>query len=358
MVNMTETPGIAYTNFDARWQAVVTKDPHADGKFYTAVTTTHIYCRPTCKSRLPKPENVRFVDTIEEAERAGFRPCKRCQPQLPANQRSIPQAILQVCKILEQAEHNPTLNELAEAVLLSPYYLQRQFREHVGISPRQYYHARRAERLRALLTEQENITQSIYDAGFSSTAPMYSGGQELLGMTPGEYKQGGKDQAISYAVRPCSLGWVLVAATERGVCAVEFGDTAEETAQSFLQRFPHAAITTGSQHFEDWVSAVIAAVDRQQPAIDLPLDVRGTAFQYRVWAALRQIPSGQTATYQQIAQRIGQPRAARAVGHACASNQVAVLIPCHRALRSDGQLGGYRWKLHRKHQLLKQEAGR
>jgi AraC family transcriptional regulator of adaptative response/methylated-DNA-[protein]-cysteine methyltransferase len=264
-------------------------------------------------------------------------------------------AILQACRLLETAEAAPRLIDLSAAAGLSPFHFQRLFKQVVGVTPRQYYAARRAERLQAALQSGEGVTQAIYQAGYGSSSRFYSQSGATLGMTPSQFKRGGAQLQINYAVQPCDLGQVLVAATETGVCAIMLGDTPDALEQNLRQRFPLAQLAHDEEQLSGWVGEVVQTLKSPAHSANLPLDIRGTAFQHRVWAALQEIPRGQTTTYEQIATRIGQPKAARAVANACANNKIAVVIPCHRVVRKDGGLGGYRWGLARKKALLENE---
>jgi AraC family transcriptional regulator, regulatory protein of adaptative response / methylated-DNA-[protein]-cysteine methyltransferase len=351
---MTDKPN--QTNLsEQRWSALVERSPQSDDPFLYAVITTGIYCRPTCSSRLPNQENVRFFDHAQEAQQAGFRACKRCRPDLLEPPDDTRSAVLKACQMIDTAESPPTLKDLAQSVGLSPYYLQRQFKQIVGVTPKQYAMGRRVQRLQSNLNAGSRITDAIYDAGFDSSAPFYQQSEESLGMTPSTYKNGGSGARIYYAIHESPLGWLLVAVTAVGVCAVEFGDSQPALEASLHSRFPQAEIIPGGSVFEDWVQRILAFLDHPAQSLDLPLDIRGTAFQRRVWLALREIPPGETASYSEVARRIGSPKAVRAVAHACASNKIAVAIPCHRVVRSNGDLSGYRWGIERKRKLLERE---
>ncbi|WP_088252717.1 bifunctional DNA-binding transcriptional regulator/O6-methylguanine-DNA methyltransferase Ada [Fimbriiglobus ruber] len=345
-------------NFDddeSRWQAVVRRDQSADGVFYYSVRTTGVYCRPSCASRRAKRENVRFHATREEAERAGFRPCKRCQP----NDRSLAErhqdAVTRACHVIEAAAETPDLSELADAVGLSRFHFHRVFKMITGVTPKAYAAAHRAQRVRDDLTQGTSVTEAIYGAGYQSSGRFYATSDEQLGMTPTEYRAGGADATIRFAVGESSLGSILVAATEKGVCAIFLGDDPDALARELQDRFPNAKIVAGDGGFDQWVARVVGSVENPSLGFDLPLDIRGTAFQVRVWEALRQIPLGSTATYTEIAKRIGRPTAARAVARACGANPIAVAIPCHRVIRTDESLSGYRWGVERKAELLRRE---
>ncbi len=344
---------MSYTTDEARWSAVATRDKAAAGAFLFGVLTTGIYCRPGCASRTPRREHVRFFATADEAERAGLRPCKRCDPRGEGSPRAA--AVARACALIEAAEAPPTLGELADAAGMSPYHFHRVFKEITGVTPAEYWRARRDERLRERLQAGGSVGAAIYEAGFGSASAAYDGGVAALGMTPSAYRAGAQGERISYAVANSYLGPVLVAATARGVCAIEFGAGPEALRSRLAARFPGAELHEGDAAFAETVARVVAFIEAPAGSLDLPLDIQGTAFQRRVWAALREIPAGETASYAEVARRVGQPGAARAVAQACAANPLAVAIPCHRVLRGDGSLGGYRWGVERKRALLERE---
>ena len=356
MIRTRETPLPTSTPADARWEAVVARDASFEGQFYIAVRTTGVYCRPGCPARLPKRANVRFFDTRDEAERAGFRPCKRCKPEQPSLGELHAGKIAQACRLIETADEAPKLDDLAESVGLSPYHFHRIFKQALGVTPKAYATAHRAKRVREGLGRSGTVTEAIYDAGFNSNGRFYANASEVLGMTPADFRSGGAGQAIRYAIGTCSLGSVLVAASEKGVCAILFGDGPESLEKELQVMFPRARLVGGDKAFEELTAKVLALVEDPAKGLDLPLDVRGTAFQHRVWEALRRIPVGSTASYAEIAERIGAPQAVRAVARACATNRIAVAIPCHRVVRSDGGLSGYRGGVERKRALLAKEA--
>ncbi len=341
---------------DPRWAAVKARDPAADGRFLYAVRTTGVYCRPSCPSRTPRRDNVSFHLTVADAERAGFRPCKRCRPDQPAPAARHAELVADLCRYIERAEQPPSLDELAHRANLSPYYLHRVFKAATGVTPRAYAAAQRAKRVRSRLAHGASVTEAIYDAGYNSNGRFYAESNDLLGMTPSRYRAGGAGTEIRFAVGQCSLGAILVAASERGVCAISLGEDADALTRDLQDRFPRATLLGADADFERLVAQVVGAVETPGAGLDLPLDVRGTAFQQRVWQALREIPVGHTASYSQIAERIGAPRSARAVAQACAANNLAVAIPCHRVVRNDGSLSGYRWGVARKQALLEREA--
>ena len=346
----------AYRTDEDRWDAVKRRDPAADGIFYTAVATTGVYCRPTCTARLARRENVSFYPTCAAAEAAGFRPCKRCRPNGPSQAELHARVVAQSCRMIEEAEETPSLDDLARSVGLSSYHFHRVFKEVTGLTPKAYANAHRSERVREGLERGARVTETIYEAGFGSSSRFYERAEAMLGMTPKAYRDGGRDSDIKFCTSECSLGAILVAATPRGVCAIQFADTADELVRDLRDRFPKARLSGDDGEFSLLVATVVAAVEDPRKAADLPLDVRGTAFQQRVWQALRQIPPGSTASYAEIAARVGQPTATRAVAQACAANPAAVAIPCHRVVRKTGGAGGYRWGVARKRALLEREA--
>lgn len=347
------TPPAPIINDEAYWQAVVDRDRHYDGRFVTAVRSTHIYCRPSCPARTPHRENVVFYLRPDEAEAAGFRPCKRCSPNTQAYEAEIAE---RVCRYIDtHLDERLKLDELGTVVALSPQHLQRLFKRALGISPREYLDARRMEHLKGRLKAGDSVTNALYDAGFSSTSRLYERARGTLGMTPADYRKGAKDLHIRYVVASCSLGYVLVASTELGICAVTLGDTPNAVVEALQSDFPSAHIEVESSQLPESLQVVLQYLEGQQPHIELPLDIRGTAFQQRVWQELRAIPVGETRSYSQIASAIGKPDATRAVARACATNHIAVVIPCHRVVRQDGAMGGYKWGLTRKTELLRRE---
>ncbi len=339
-----------------RWAASLARDASRDGEFYICVTTTGIYCRPSCPARRPKRENVRFLATCADAEAAGFRACKRCKPGESGIDERNAAKIAQAVRLIETSDEPPSLSALAGAVELSPYHFHRIFKARLGVTPKAYAQAHRRKRVRANLQRSKSVTDAIYDAGFNSSGRFYADAKQSLGMTPSKFRSGGAKEDIHYAVAGCSLWLTLVAATDKGIAAILLGDDRAELERELRQRFPRAILTAGDKAFAKLIAKVVAYIDAPSASLDLPLDMRGTAFQQRVWAALRDVAPGSTATYTDIAKRIGRPKAVRAVAAACAANPVAVAIPCHRIVRRDGALAGYYWGLARKRVLLDREA--
>jgi AraC family transcriptional regulator of adaptative response/methylated-DNA-[protein]-cysteine methyltransferase len=346
----------AVTEHDPRWIAVVARDPKADGTFWYSVKTTGVYCRPSCAARLALPQNVRFHATPKDAEQAGFRPCKRCKPDQLSLLEQQAAKVTAACRMIEESEQAPGLNRLAEQAGLSAFHFHRVFKAVTGLTPKTYATAHRSQRVRNELGHSDTVTDAIYAAGYQSNARFYEKSDEVLGMTPSTYRAGGANTTIRFAIGECSLGSILVAQSDRGICAILLGDDPDALAHDLQDRFPHAELIGGDCAFEKRVATVVGFIEAPEIGLDLPLDVRGTAFQQRVWQALREIPAGSTATYSEIAERIGSPHAVRAVAGACAANALAVAIPCHRVVRADGALSGYRWGVERKRALLEREA--
>jgi len=342
-----------FSNDESRWQAVIGRDRRADGQFYFSVATTGVYCRPSCGARQPRRENVAFHVSTEAAAGAGFRPCKRCRPDETDRQAA---AVAEACRIIEQAEMPPSLTELADAVGMSQFHFHRVFKAATGVTPKAYADAERARRVRAALDGKGTVTEAIYDAGFNSNGRFYAAAPGRLGMTPTRFRKGGEGETVRFAIGQTSLGAILVAATIKGIVAIQFADDPDALVRDLQDRFPKARLVGGDGEFEALVARVVGSVESPSAGFDLPLDVRGTAFQQRVWQALRDIPAGTTASYADIAGRIGAPKAVRAVAGACAANDIAVAIPCHRVVRNDGALSGYRWGVERKRALLDREA--
>lgn len=340
------------TELQHKWQQVVARDARQDGRFVFAVRTTGIYCRPSCPSRRPRRESVEFFPNPNEAERAGYRACLRCKPTEVSSQA---RHIAHARRILDNSEIVVTLPQLSKQVGLSPFHLQRLFKRATGLSPREYQSARRIQHVKHGLRQGGDVTTALYDAGFGSSSRLYEQAPQQLGMTPGEYKRGGAGANISFAIAPSPLGRLLVAATDRGLCAVRFGDSANDLERDLRTEFHAAELHRDDSAMKQYLEPLLALIRGENTVIDLPLDVRATAFQKKVWEKLRQIPSGKTRSYSEIARQIGNPDAVRAVARACASNPVALAIPCHRVIRSDGDEAGYRWGLERKRKLLQQE---
>lgn len=341
---------------DPRWEAVRRRDASADGAFVYSVETTGVFCRPSCPARTPNPRNVRFHASAADAERAGFRACRRCRPTGPSVEEEHAAVVAAACRAIAEARAIPTVAELAAAAGLSASRFHRVFKAHTGTTPRRYAAARRGERVREQLADSPSVSDAVYGTGFRSTGRFYEATGRMLGMTPTTWRRGGAGERIRFAVADCALGALLVAATERGVCAVSMGDDPDALVRELQDRFPRAELVGGDPPFEALVARVVGLIESPRAPVELPLDVRGTAFQLRVWEALRRIPAGSTATYAEIAAAIGRPEAARAVAGACASNPVAVAVPCHRVVRSDGSSSGYRWGVERKRALLEREA--
>jgi AraC family transcriptional regulator of adaptative response/methylated-DNA-[protein]-cysteine methyltransferase len=358
MTRTLSKPLPASSGDDARWEVVIARDASFDGRFYFSVETTGIYCRPGCPARLPKRSNVRFHETREDAERAGFRPCKRCKPDQPSLNELHAEKIAQACRLIETADEAPKLDDLAEAVGLSPYHFHRIFKRTLGLTPKAYADAHRRRRVREGLGRSGSVTEAIYGAGFNSNGRFYANSSEMLGMTPTDFRSGGAGQTLRFAITESSLGLTLVAASEKGVCAIFFGDDRPALRRDLERQFPNARLVEGDGSFAELTAKVVAFVDDPAKELDLPLDVRGTAFQHRVWDALRRIPAGSTASYAEVARGIGAPKAVRAVARACATNAIAVAIPCHRVVGSDGSLTGYRGGIERKRKLLAKEKAR
>ncbi|MBN1238739.1 MAG: bifunctional DNA-binding transcriptional regulator/O6-methylguanine-DNA methyltransferase Ada [Gammaproteobacteria bacterium] len=343
---------------DPRWNAVTARDASADESFFYSVATTGVYCRPSCGARRPRPEHVAFHATRREAEAAGFRPCRRCRPEQPPRDRRDAALVAAACRIIEREEPLPSLDELAQRVGVGAQRLHRLFRRVTGLTPKAYVAAHRERRMRGALESGSSVTAAILEAGYGSSSRFYERADDVLGMTAGAYRAHGAGEAIRFAVGECSLGAILVAQSGRGVCAISIGDDPQSLVEDLQRRFDRAELVGGDAEFERIVAQVVGFVDEPRASLDLPLDIRGTAFQQRVWQALREIPPGSTASYADIARRIGAPRAVRAVAGACAANPLAVAIPCHRVVRTDGGLSGYRWGIERKRALLGREAGR
>lgn len=340
---------------DPRWQSLLEHDREADGKFFYSVATTGVYCRPSCGARTPRPENVAFYGSAAEAERAGFRACKRCRPGGASPRAELTGKIAEACRCIEKAETRPSLEELAAKAGMSRFHFHRAFKAVTGVTPVEYASTHRTARVRAALIASRTVTEAIYDAGYQSSGRFYEGAGQTLGMTPSAFRAGGTGARIWFAVRACSLGRVLVAQTARGICAILLGDDAGQLERDLRQNFPKATLVGDAVEYRKLVAQVVALVDDPRLGLELPLDIQGTAFQKRVWNELRRIPPGTTASYSEIARKVGKPKAVRAVARACAANALAVAVPCHRVVRSDGALSGYRWGAERKQALQERE---
>lgn len=340
---------------DPRWARVVARDRSGEGEFFYSVETTGVYCRPSCAARLPNSKNVRFHLTPAEAEAAGFRACKRCKPDQPPLTEQYAATVADACRTIEAADEAPTLAALAKGAGLSTFHFHRIFKGVTGVTPKGYAMAHRTAEVRDRLSRSKTVTEAIYDAGFNSNGRFYEKSGAMLGMKPSEFRAGGANAEIRFAIGECSLGSILVARSPKGVCAILIGDDPDALLRDLQDRFPHAQLIGADAEFEALVAKVVGFVEAPGLGLDLPLDVRGTAFQQRVWQALRDIPPGFTASYADIAQAIGAPKAVRAVARACATNALAVAIPCHRVVRNDGALSGYRWGVERKRALLEKE---
>jgi AraC family transcriptional regulator of adaptative response/methylated-DNA-[protein]-cysteine methyltransferase len=352
----TTQPETAGPSDDVRWQAVLRRDLEADGTFVLAVKTTGIYCRPICTARQPLRKNVRFFADPVEAEAAGFRACKRCRPEARSAREADAERVARAIAIIRASEVAPQLDDLARQLGQSPFHFHRIFKAATGITPKAYFTAERAERLRREIDEGEPVTSAIYGAGYGSSSRFYETSDARLGMTAGVYRKGAAGVTMRFALGQTSLGSILVAATDRGIAAVTLGDDPDALLAGLQARFPSAKLIGADADFERHVATIVGLIEAPGRSVDLPLDIRGTAFQEQVWQALRQIPPGTTATYTEIAARIGRPASVRAVANACGANPIAVLIPCHRVVRTDGSGGGYRWGIDRKAALIQREV--
>jgi AraC family transcriptional regulator, regulatory protein of adaptative response / methylated-DNA-[protein]-cysteine methyltransferase len=343
---------------DPRWARIVARDKTADGHLWYSVSTTGVYCRPSCPSRTANPKNVQLYDTLENAKATGFRPCKRCNPDGPSIECENAALVAKACRIIEESEEEPSLENLAETVGRSPGYFHRIFKAATGVTPKEYAAAHRSKRVREGLASGNSVTEAIYDAGFNSSGRFYEKSTDMLGMTPSQYRAGGTNEEIKFAVGQTSLGAILVASSKKGVAAILLGNDPDELVRNLQDRLPKAHLIGADRNYEALVARVVAFVEKPGIGLSLPLDVRGTAFQQRVWRALQEIPVGETVSYAAIARRIGCPKAVRAVAGACAENKLAVAIPCHRVVRIDGSLSGYAWGVERKRILLDREGSR
>lgn len=345
---------------DNRWKQVLARDKASDGEFVYAVRTTGIYCRPSCPSRRGQRKNVQFFDVCADAERAGFRPCMRCKPHMDAtletqNTARYADMVSLACRFIENSDDVPALEDIARAAGASPGHLHRIFKSFTGLTPKAYADAHRAEKMRSVLKDNGRVTDAIYEAGYNSSSRFYEASDKILGMKPKAFKSGGENETIRFAIGQSLLGAVLVAESEKGVCAILMGDDPQALIHDLEKRFPKAQLVGADRDFEDHIAAVIGFVENPGIGFNLPLDLRGTAFQQRVWNALRNIPLGQTVSYSELAQKIGLPKSTRAVAQACGANKIAVAVPCHRVVRHDGGLSGYRWGVERKRDLLEKE---
>lgn len=359
MSAMLDQP-LPYKNtHDELWQAVVTKNSAFDGAFVFAVSSTKIYCRPSCPSRRPNRDRVSFYHLPEAAEQAGFRACLRCHPKSAVSLDPQIKMVQRVCRYIEaQDETAVTLNNLGDHLGISAFHLQRVFKKVMGITPRQYADACRIGKFKLRVRETGSVAGAMYDAGFSSSSRLYTRASGELGMTPATYGRGGRGAFIKYTIVPCPLGLLLVAATDRGVCAVKLGDSDAKLSADLAKEYPSAAIHRDDSFMSAQVDQLLSYLDGRRPDLQLPLDIQATAFQWQVWENLRAIPYGETRSYGEVAKMMGKPSAVRAVARACATNPVALVVPCHRVIREDQSLGGYRWGLERKNALLKQEKER
>jgi AraC family transcriptional regulator, regulatory protein of adaptative response / methylated-DNA-[protein]-cysteine methyltransferase len=344
-----------FVSDDAKWSAVLNRDANADDAFVYAVRTTQVYCRPSCPARRPRRENAEFHADAASAERAGYRACQRCRPREPSVADRHRQSVADACRLIETSDGLPSLDELARAARLSRFHFHRVFRSVTGLTPKAYFVARRADRARQALAQRDTVTEAIYDAGFNSSGRFYAGSNRMLGMTPAAYRAGGLGTEIRFALAECSLGALLVAASDKGICTISLGDDPGLLLGELEDRFPTANLAPGDAAFDEWVATIVGFVETPQGALSLPLDIRGTAFQRRVWHALMEVPLGTTLSYAELAERIGAPSAVRAVARACAANTLALAVPCHRVVRSDGVISGYRWGVERKRVLLERE---
>ncbi|NKJ33312.1 AraC family transcriptional regulator of adaptative response/methylated-DNA-[protein]-cysteine methyltransferase [Rhizobium sp. SG570] len=355
MAERTPTPSVAE---DPRWARIVARDKAADGHLWYSVGTTGVYCRPSCPSRIANPQNVTLHETLESARATGFRPCKRCNPEGLSLECENAALVAKACRIIEESEEEPSLEELADAVGRSSSYFHRMFKATTGLTPKNYAVADRSKKVRKGLATGNSVTEAIYEAGFNSSGRFYEKSTGMLGMTPSQYRAGGIDEEIRFAVGQSSLGAILVASSTKGVASILLGDDPDELVRNLQDRFPNARLIGADRDYEALIARVVGFVEAPGIGLDLPLDVRGTAFQRRVWQALQEIPVGETVSYAEIARRIGSPKSVRAVAGACAANNLAVAIPCHRVVRNDGALSGYAWGIERKGALLDRELSR
>ena len=359
-MNKPASLSIKTINDDPRWQAVLERDTDADGTFVYAISTTGIYCRPTCPSRRPKPEHTRIFNHPHQAEAAGFRPCLRCLPQREETlQQQQIRIVEDACRQIRENEIAPDLSKLAAHAGFSISHFHKLFKQITGITPKNYAQSLRMQKLEQELNKSEtSVTEAIYNSGYNESSNFYASKNRLLGMTPSAYKKGGANIMLNYAIAPCSLGKILVAATSKGISSILLGDDTDILLDDLKKRFPKADISQGGTEFEATLNTCLEFIDQPQPQFSLPLDIHGTVFQQKIWQILRQIPPGQTVSYAELARLAGMPKAARAVAGACAANPVAVVVPCHRVVRNDGGLSGYRWGVERKRTLLNKEKSK
>src|ERR1700738_1219724 len=352
--NVRQSVELVVSN-DPRWARALARDRTADGTFWYSVATTGVYCRPSCPSRAANPKNVQMHVTLADAKATGFRPCKRCHPDGPSIDAENVAIVARACRLIEESEEEPSLNALAKAVGRSASYFHRSFKAVTGLTPKDYAAAHRASKVREGLAGGSSVTEAIYDAGYNSSGRFYEKSTDMLGMTPTQFRKGGANEEIRFAIGQTSLGAILVASSKKGVAAILLGNDPDALLRQLQDRFPKAKLIGADEKYEALVARVVGFVESPRIGLDLPLDVRGTAFQRRVWQALQEIPVGQTISYAKIAQRIGSPKAVRAVAGACAANNLAVAIPCHRVVRNDGALSGYAWGVERKKALIDRE---
>ncbi len=341
-------------NNEICWQAVKQNDKRFDGVFWTCVKTTNIFCKPSCTARLPKRENVFFVDRFEQAEQKGFRACLRCQPKVENVVDSQVQTVLDACELLE-SEENLTLENLSEKLDVSSYHLQRTFKKIIGVSPKKYAESRRIEKFKYEIKNGNDVTDAMYEVGFGSSSRLYENVSSKLGMTPKTYQKGGEGMKINWTITDCDLGRLLVARTEKGICSVKFGDDDSKLFDELKTEYSMAEISEDNNNLKEFVKEIVEHLKGNKPQLDLPIDVQATAFQMQVWETLRKIPYGETLSYGEVAEKIGNKKAVRAVASACAKNRVALVIPCHRVIGSNGKMSGYRWGIERKKALLDKE---
>lgn len=348
---------VPFLTNDARLGAVLERNIAADGQFFFGVKTTGIFCKPSCGARNPKPENVTFFDDTAAAERAGFRACKRCKPKQIEEGDEKQDMVVRACRFIDEVEFSPKLDDIAAHVGVSRFHFHRVFKEIMGITPKAYSANKRRQKVKKGLQQTKRITDAIFDAGYENNSRFYENSAAFLGMTPKEFKAGGRGKNVIYTITTCPLGLMLLAATEQGICSIEFGDEKQVLEQKLKQNFPHAHLANKNPEFDNWVKQALKLIGNKQGQESiLPLDIQGTAFQQKVWKTLLSIPFGVRVSYQQVAQQMTMPKATRAVANAIAKNPVAVAIPCHRVVRGDGALSGYRWGSERKSKLLAMES--